>query len=94
MFLSWYWWGVTHKSPQVQEHQKRIKKRHKRNYMGIGARVQSHKSKIKRENRYYTFKHLQNPGTPKGHRSITLHLNVINKCGQKVSNKRDVDYYK
>ena len=55
--------------------------------MVIGDRVQSHKDKIKKETDNDNFRHLKNPGTPEGHRSMISHFNVIKKCGQKVSNK-------
>ena len=58
--------------------------------MGIGARLQSHKAKLKKETSNYTFRCLQNPGRPNGHRSITSQLNVIKKCGQKVSKEGGV----
>ena len=61
---------------------------------GIGARVKSHKAKLKKYTNYDTSRRIQKPGTPKGHRSMTSHFNVINKCGQKVSNKGDLDYDK
>ena len=62
--------------------------------MGVGDRVKSHKSKLKKETKDDTFRRLQKPGTHEGHRSMTSHFNVINKCGQKVSKQGDVDYDK
>ena len=44
------------------------KKRHKSNYMSFGARAQSHKAKLKKETNSDTFRHIQKPGTPEGHR--------------------------
>ena len=70
------------------------KKRHKRNYMGFGSRLQSHKAKLNKETNDDTFRCLQNPGTPEGHGSTTPHSNFINKFGQKVYNQGDVDYDK
>ena len=62
--------------------------------MGIGSRAQSHENKLKKETKYDTFRHHQNPGTPEGHRSMTSHFNFIKKFGHKVSKKGDVDYDK
>ena len=62
--------------------------------MGIVARLQSYKAKLKKETNDDTSSSLQNPGTPEGHMPITSHFNVINKCGQKVSKKGDVGYEK
>ena len=62
--------------------------------MFIGDRVQSHKAKLKKETNNDTFRLIQKPGTPEGHRSMTLQFNVIKKCCQEVSKKGDVDYYK
>ena len=62
--------------------------------MGLISRVKSHKAKLKKYTNYDTSRRIQKPGTPKGHRSMTSHFNVINKCGQKVSNQSDVDDYK
>ena len=58
--------------------------------MGFGARVQSHKAKLKKETNNDTLRNIQNPGTPEGHRLMKSHLTVIKKCGQKVSNKGNV----
>ena len=63
------------------------KTRQKSNHMGIVSRVKSQKAKLKKETNYDYFRHLQNPGTPEGYRSMTSHFNVINKCGQKVPKK-------
>ena len=62
--------------------------------MGVGARVQSHKSKPKKEINEDNFRRLQKSGTPESHWSMTSDFNVTNKCGQKVSKKGDVDYKK
>ena len=62
--------------------------------MGLGSRVQSNKDKFKKETNNDTFRSLQNPGTPKRHRSTTSHFNVIQKYGHEVSNQGDVDYDK
>ena len=62
--------------------------------MGVGARVQLNKDKLKKEINNNTFRSLQKPVTPEVHRSMTSHFNVIKKCSQKVSNKGDVDYDK
>ena len=70
---------------KYQNIKRETKTRHTRNYMGIGARVQSHKAKINKETKNDTFRRLQKPVTPEGHMSMTSHFNVINKCGQKVS---------
>ena len=47
--------------PEYQNIKRDTNKRHKRNYMGVGARLQSHKAKIKEEISNDTFRHLQNP---------------------------------
>ena len=60
--------------------------------MGVGYRVQSHKDKLNKETNDDTFRCIQNPGTPEGHRSMISHFNVIKKFGQKVSKKCDGDY--
>ena len=60
--------------------------------MGIGARVQPQKAKLKKEADNDTLRRLQNTGTPEGHMSMTSHLNVIKKCGQKISKRGGVDY--
>ena len=62
--------------------------------MGIGAGVQSHKAKHKKETNDYTLRRLQKLGTPECHRPMISHLNIIKKCGHKVSNKGGVYYYK
>ena len=62
--------------------------------MGIEARVQSHKAKIKKETKDDNFRGLRKPGTPEGHKSMTSHFSAIKKCGKKVSKKGDVDYDK
>ena len=62
--------------------------------MVSGDRVQSHKAKLKKKTKNDIFGHIQNPGTPEGHRSMTSHFNVIKKFGQKVSKQGDVDYDK
>ena len=62
--------------------------------MGVGSRVESHKSKLKKETSDDTFRRLQTPGTPEGHRPMKSHFNVIKKCRQKVSKQGDVDYDK
>ena len=62
--------------------------------MGVGPRVQSHKSKLQKETNDDTFGRLQNPGTPKCHSSRTSHFYVTKRCGQKVSNQGGVDYEK
>ena len=62
--------------------------------MGIRDRLQAHESKINKESNDYTLRHVQKSGNLEGHRSMTSHFNVINKCGQKVSKKVDVDYDK
>ena len=62
--------------------------------MCLGVRVQKHKAKIKKEIKYDTFRNIKKPGTPEGHISMTSHFNVINKCGQKVYRKGDIDYDK
>ena len=68
------------------------KKSHKINYMRVGARVQSQKSKLKKETKDDTFMILQKSVTPEVHRSLTPHFNVINKYGQKVPKHGAVDY--
>ena len=62
--------------------------------MGIRYKVQSHKSKIKKETNGDTFRRLHNTVNPECHRSMTSHFNVIKKGGKKLSNKGDADYYK
>ena len=79
-----------HNSPLLPEYKRDTKTRNNINYMVLGARVQSQKYKIRKESNHNNFRHLQNPVTPECHMSMTLHFNVINKCGQKVSNKCDV----
>ena len=59
--------------------------------MGLGARLQTHKDKIKKETSNDTFRFIQNPGIPESHRPVTAHFNLINKCGQKVSNQSGVN---
>ena len=44
---------------------------HKSNYMGLGDRVQSQRDKINNKTNADTLRHLQKPGTPEGHRSIS-----------------------
>ena len=39
-----------------------------RNYMGIGARVQSHKAKLRMETNDDNFRRLKKPATPEDHR--------------------------
>ena len=60
--------------------------------MGIGDRVKSQKARLKKETNNDTFRNLQKPGTPKGHRSMTSHFNIIKKFGQKVSKEGGVYY--
>ena len=62
--------------------------------MGVEDRLQPHKAKLKKETNNNTFRCLKNPGIPEGHRSMTSHFNVINKCGKKLSKQVDVDYDK
>ena len=62
--------------------------------MGIGAKFQSHKSKLNKETNDDTLNHIKNPGTPEGHRSMASNFNVIKKFGQKVSKKGYVYYDK
>ena len=45
--------------------------------MGVGARVQLNKDKLKKEINNNTFRGLQKPVTPEGQRSMTSHFNVI-----------------
>ena len=59
--------------------------RHKRNYMRVGARVQSHTSKLKRETNDDIFRSLQKTGNPAGNRLMISNFNIIKKYGQKVS---------
>ena len=47
--------------------------------MVLGDRVQTHKDKLNKETKNDTFRSIQNPGTPKGDRSMTSHLIIINK---------------
>ena len=70
------------------------KTRHKINYMGVGARVQSHKSRLKKKIDDVTFEHLKNPVNPERHRPMTLDFNVVNKFVRKLSNQGDVDHDK
>ena len=56
--------------------------------------MQTHKAKLKKETNNDNFRLIQKPGTPEGHRSMTSHLNVINKCGQRVYIQGDEDYDK
>ena len=62
--------------------------------MGIRNKVQTHKSKLKKEKNNDTVRHIQKPGSLEGHRSMTSHLNFINKFGQKVFKQGDVYYEK
>ena len=50
--------------------------------MVVGARLQQDKAKLKKETNDDTFRHMNNPGTPQGHRSMISHFNVITKRGQ------------
>ena len=85
---------MPHNSSRVPEY-KRIKNtRHKRKCIGIDDKVQSHKDKLKKKTSNDNFRIIWKPGTPEGHRSMKSNFNVINKCGQKVSKKGDVDYDK
>ena len=70
------------------------KKRHKSKYIGVGARLQPHKAKLKKETNQDSLRRHQNPGTPEGNRSMTSNFNVIKKCGQNVYKQGDVDYDK
>ena len=72
---------MPHNSAQVPEYQK-SKKRHNRNHMCIGAGLQPHKAKPKKEINDDTFRCLQNPGTPEGHRSMTSRVDSINVCSK------------
>ena len=62
--------------------------------MGLVARVQSHKAKLKKETNNDNFRHIQKPVTPEGHRSMSSNFNVINKCDQKAYKQGDVYYDK
>ena len=62
--------------------------------MVIGASMQSHKAKFKKETSDDTLKNLQKTETSECHRSTTLHFNVINKYILKVSKKGDLYYEK
>ena len=50
--------------------------------MCIGAGLQPHKAKPKKEINDDTFRCLQNPGTPEGHRSMTSRVDSINVCSK------------
>ena len=62
--------------------------------MGFGARVQSHKAKLKKETNNDTLRNIQNPGTTEGHRLMKSHFTVIKKCGHKASKQGGIDYLK
>ena len=47
--------------------------------MGLGARVHNHKAKLKKDTNHDTFRPMQNPGTPKDHRSINMILGHARK---------------
>ena len=59
--------------------------------MGLVARVQTYKDKLKKEPNNVNLRHMQKTWTPQGHRSIKSHLCVIKKHGKKESNKVNVD---
>ena len=58
--------------------------------MGLGVKVHTHKTKIKKETKNDIFKHMHNIVTPQCHRSNTSHFNVINKHGKKESKQGNV----
>ena len=62
--------------------------------MIVGARVQSHTSKLKKETNDDIFRSLQKTGNPAGNRLMISNFNIIKKYGQKVSKQGGVDYYK
>ena len=62
--------------------------------MGVVSRVQSHKSKLWKENNNDTFRRINKTETLEGHKSMIPQFNVIKKCVQKVSHQGDVDYDK
>ena len=55
--------------------------------MGIGSRLQSHKAKLNKETNDDTFRRIQNPGTPKCHRSVISHSNVIKNVVKRYPRK-------
>ena len=59
--------------------------------MGLVDKVKTHEDKLKKESNNDNFRSMHNPGTHQGHRSMTSHFNVINKCGPNVSNQGNLD---
>ena len=62
--------------------------------MHVRAKVQSHKDKLKKETNNDNLNRIHKPRTPEVNRPMISHFNSMNKCGRKVSNQGDVDYYK
>ena len=59
--------------------------------MGLGARVNNHKDKLKKDTNNDTLRPMQKPGRPEDRKSTTSHFYVTNKRGKRTQNQGDID---